>query len=110
MVVATMRVMPNWRSGASDMVSTMGEQFGLVTICPLHPRRRGFGRRPAQMPFGGFGITLAGGAFARAQPGEIEPRMTVEKPDEMLAHHAGGAEYAGFDSVHCFCNCLTILW
>jgi hypothetical protein len=34
--------------------------------------------------------------------------MTVEKLDEMLAHHSGGAEDTCFDSAHCRCNCLTI--
>ena len=37
-VVAMTRVMPNCFSGASAMVSTMVEQFGLVTICPFQPR------------------------------------------------------------------------
>ena len=40
MVVAITRVMPNGFSGARPMVSTTVEQFGLVTICPFHPRAR----------------------------------------------------------------------
>ena len=62
------------------------------------------------MPFRGFGIALARGALARAQPRQLEQRMTVEKFDEMLAHHSGGAEDADFDFLHCLCNCLTIFW
>ena len=42
-------------------------------------------------------ILLAGGAVAGAQPLQVEPRMAFEKLDEMLAHHAGGAEDAYFD-------------
>jgi hypothetical protein len=34
--------------------------------------------------------------------------MAVEKFDEMLAHHAGGAEDANFDSVFAHNSCLTI--
>ena len=37
-VVAMTLVMPKGLSGASAMVSTTVEQFGLVTICPFHPR------------------------------------------------------------------------
>ena len=58
----------------------------------------GSGVAAAEMPFRGVAIALAGGALARAQPRELEQRMTVEKFDEMLAHHAGGAENAYFDS------------
>ena len=39
-VVAITRVMPNCFSGPSPMVSPTVEQFGLVTICPFHPRPR----------------------------------------------------------------------
>jgi hypothetical protein len=39
MVVATILVMPNCLSGASPMVRTMVEQFGLVTILPLPSAR-----------------------------------------------------------------------
>ena len=42
--------------------------------------------------------TAAGGAIAGAQPREVKPRMALQEPDEMLAHHAGGAENAYFDS------------
>ena len=66
-------------------------------------------RRAAQVPHGGFRVTLAGRAFARSQPREVEQRVPVEKLDEMLAHHSGSAEDADFDSAHCCCNCLTIL-
>jgi hypothetical protein len=45
-------------------------------------------------------VFLAGGAVAGAEPREVEQRMTVEKFDEMLAHHSGGAEDAYFDSFH----------
>ena len=48
------------------------------------------------------GVTLAGRALACSQPREMEQRMPVEKFDEMLAHHAGGAEDADFDSAHRF--------
>ena len=43
-------------------------------------------------------ILLAGRAVARAEPLQVEPRMALQKLDEMLAHHAGGAENAYFDS------------
>ena len=43
-------------------------------------------------------VLLAGGAVARAQPLQVEPRVALQELDEMLAHHAGGAENAYFDS------------
>src|SRR3569833_677904 len=63
----------------------------------------------ALVSFCGFRLFLAGRAFARSQPREVEQRMPVEKLDEMLAHHAGSAEDAHFDSAHKFSSCLTIL-
>src|ERR1043165_1352582 len=51
-----------------------------------------------QVPVHGVAILLPRGAVARAQPLEVEPRVALEKSDEMLAHHSGGAEYAYFDS------------
>ena len=38
------------------------------------------------------------GEAAPAEPFEVEPRMALQELDEMLAHHAGGAEDAYFDS------------
>ena len=56
----------------------------------------GLGGRAAEVPVGGVAVRLAGGAVAGAEPGEVEPRMALEKLDEMLAHHSGGAEDAYF--------------
>ena len=53
---------------------------------------------PPRAPGGGVAVALAGGAVAGAQPLQIEPRMVLQEFDEMLAHHAGGAEDADFDS------------
>ena len=159
------------------MVSTMVEQFGLVTICPFQPRARCWPgtsfrwsglisgtssgtsrsmrwlreletttwpawakarsisvateasiaenssrgalpglhsstvrsgdrvrRAAGQVPGHGVPVLLAGGAVARAQPLQVEPRVALQELDEMLAHHAGGAQNAYFDSrLH---NCL----
>ena len=41
---------------------------------------------------------LAGGTITRSEPSEIEPGMTLQETNEMLAHHAGAAENAYFDS------------
>ncbi len=66
----------------------------------------GVGRAAGQVPGHGVAVLLAGGAVAGAQPLEIEPRVALQELDEMLAHHAGGAQDAYFDSrLH---NCLTI--
>src|SRR5258708_5694311 len=122
-VVAITLVMPNCLSGARPMVRTIVEQLGLVAIWPFQPRRRcwpggehqlrgasaGFrilhdpvgdvgGRRAVEMPLGGVAILLTGRAVARAEPGELEPGMSLQELDEMLAHHSGGAQYAHFDS------------
>jgi hypothetical protein len=49
---------------------------------------------------------LAGGTVARAEPVQVEPGMSLQELDEMLPHHAGGAQNAYFDSrLH---NCLTM--
>ena len=51
-------------------------------------------------------ILLARGAVAGAQPLQVEPGVALQELDEMLAHHAGGAEDAYFDArLH---NCFTI--
>ena len=49
------------------------------------------------MPLRGVAVLLARGAVAGAQPGQVEPGVALQKLDEMLAHHAGGAEDANFD-------------
>ena len=41
---------------------------------------------------------LAGGAIAGSEPLEVEPRVPLQELDKVLAHHAGGAENAYFDS------------
>ena len=58
----------------------------------------GFGHAAGQVPGHGVLVLLAGRAVARAEPRQLEPRMALQELDEMLAHHAGGAEYADFDS------------
>ena len=63
-------------------------------------------RAAREVPRHGVAVPLAGGAVARAQPLQVEPGVALQELDEMLAHHAGGAEDAYFDSrLH---NCLTI--
>src|SRR5450759_2147864 len=53
-------------------------------------------------------ILLAGGAVAGSQPLEVEPRVPLQELNKVLAHHAGGAEYAYFDSrLH---NSFTMRW
>ena len=60
----------------------------------------------AEVPCHGVAVLLAGGAVAGAEPDEIEPGMSLEKLDKVLAHHAGGAEDSYFDArLH---NSLTI--
>ena len=61
----------------------------------------GLGRGAAEMPFRGFRIALAGRALTGAEPRELEQRMAVEKFDEMLAHHAGGAQDTTSILLHC---------
>ena len=56
------------------------------------------GRAAGQVPRHGVRVLLAGGAVARAEPRQVEPRVALQELDEMLAHHAGGAEDAYFDS------------
>ena len=56
------------------------------------------GIRPPRCQFVGVPVLLAGRAVARAHPLQVEPRMALQELDEMLAHHAGGAEDADFDS------------
>ena len=61
---------------------------------------------PARCQCHGVAILLAGGAVAGAQPRQVEPGVALQELDEMLAHHAGGAQDAYFDSrLH---KCLTI--
>ena len=62
-------------------------------------------RWPPRCHFAASRITLSGRALARAEPRQLEQRMTVEKLDEMLAHHAGGAEDADFD----FCSLVSLV-
>ena len=64
--------------------------------------------RALQLEGEGARIIDIGGESTRpgAQPVEIEPGVPFEKFDEMLAHHAGGAENAYFNArLH---NCLTM--
>ena len=69
-------------------------------------RRRRVRRSSREAPRRGVAVLLAGRTVAGAEPREVEPWMTLQELDEMLAHHAGGAEDAYFDSrLH---NCLTI--
>ena len=56
------------------------------------------GRRTVQMPFGRIAILLSRRAVARAEPRHVEPGMALQKLDEMLAHHSGGAQYTDFYS------------
>ena len=42
-------------------------------------------------------VLLAGGAIARADPRQLEPRMVLQKLDEMLADHSGRAENTYFN-------------
>ena len=56
------------------------------------------GRAAGEVPRHGVLILLAGGAIAGSEPLEVEPRVPLQELDEMLAHHAGGAENAYFDS------------
>ncbi len=59
-----------------------------------------------QVPGHGVLILLARRAVAGAEPLEVEPGVALQELDEMLAHHAGGAENAYFDTrLH---NCFTI--
>ena len=53
---------------------------------------------PAEVPRHGVAVPLAGRAVAGAEPLQVEPRVALQELDEMLAHHAGGAEDAYFDS------------
>ena len=65
-------------------------------------------RAAGEVPRHGVLILLAGGAVAGSQPLEVEPRVPLQELDEMLAHHAGGAENAYFDSrLH---NSFTMRW
>ena len=59
------------------------------------------GSAAAQVPLRGVAVLLARRAVARAQPRQVEPGMVLQKLDEMLAHHSGGAEDADFDSLRC---------
>ena len=60
----------------------------------------------AEVPRHSVAVLLAGGAVAGAEPDEIEPGVSLEKLDEVLAHHAGGAEDSYWDArLH---NSLTI--
>jgi hypothetical protein len=58
------------------------------------------GRRAPPMPFGGFGVALAGGTLAGTEPRQMKQRMPVEKLNEMLAHHSGSAKDTYFNSAH----------
>ncbi len=55
---------------------------------------------PPRCHVSGVRVLLAGGAVAGAEPRQLEPRMALQKLDEVLAHHAGGAEDTDFDFVH----------
>ena len=87
-----------WRREAS-----IAEKSSRGALPGLHSSHREVGdARPACAPprchVAASAILLAGGAVARAEPRQVEPRMALQKLDEMLAHHAGGAEDADFDS------------
>src|SRR6185437_10180123 len=67
----------------------------------------GFGER-AEMPGHGIGVLLSGRTVAGSEPHEVKPGMALEKFDKVLAHHAGGAEDAYFDSrLH---SSFTMFW
>ena len=68
----------------------------------------GVGRAAGKVPRHGVLVLLAGGAIAGSEPHQVEPRVPLQELDEMLAHHAGGAENAYFDSrLH---NSFTMRW
>ncbi len=101
------------REGALDLGGDRGIHGGeqqarrVAGLALFHRQvRDGIRRAAAQVPGHGVAVFLAGGAVAGAQPLQVEPGMALQELDEMLAHHAGGAEDAYFDS--CLHNCLTI--
>src|SRR5437763_957731 len=86
--------------GCDARVHCAEEQFGRVARLRVFDRQIGHAlrHRTREIPIHGIAVLLAGRAVARTDPLQVEPRMTLEKLDEMLAHHSGGAEYAYFDS------------
>jgi hypothetical protein len=57
------------------------------------------GHRAIQSPAGSFTIRLTSRTIARSHPGDLKPGMILEKVDELLAHHASGAQNSYGDSV-----------
>ena len=64
--------------------------------------RDGFRHGAGEAPASGVAVLLPGRAIARAQPRQVEPRVILQKLDEMLADHAGGAENSYFNWLHKF--------
>ena len=57
----------------------------------LHPRHL-VGQRRRQSPRGRLAVRLAFRSLARAEPGDLEPRMLREQCDELLPDRAGRPE------------------
>ena len=91
--------------GALDIGGDAGvhggeEQARGVAGLALFHGEIGYGLRQSarEVPSHGIAILLPRGAVASADPLEVEPRVALEEFNEVLTHHAGGAENTYFDS------------